>query len=372
VLSNRYQSTMLENNNWRIGTIAALAAFAACWLTAVPAEAGQPRLKLEVHAPEETVAGQRFTASFRLSNGGEAITYARTVITIPRAVLLAAPVPDGCFAAFDRDERRLLFEGQLPAGWSGECSLELAAAPDFTNMASLSMETTLPPDGYMREDGQVEIVHPSAPVLFHAGSIGINTASAVVLVYFAVAALAVYFGWRRRPAGRRQRSAYARVMAPVAPLACIGFLNIFAVLAWEDWRTLMEYKEARCQVLDSTVKLEATGSRNDSSVLGNHRIDTYAHMPVFSVRYEFEGRTLQSLGFSTGSRLSYHPAELMTLMEAMQRRSASGGVPCWVDPKAPQTVLLLRGFGGAYIFALLPVLVLAVMGWMLRRGRSRR
>ncbi len=340
------------------------AALLACWPAAGPARAEAAFANLVVRVPETVIAGQPFIAAFRLQNRGEARNYIRAVFTIPRQVLLAAPPPDGCFAAFDRDGHRLVFEGPFAAGWSGECRLELAAAPDFTNVATFSLEATVPPDRYTREEARAEIADPLAPVLFSAAGIGVTRTGAVVLVYFAVAAAAVSAGWRRRRAGRKRHFAYAQAMSPVAAIACVGFLHMFAVLAWEDWRTLADFKETRCQVLDSTVKLEATGSSRDTLFGGQGRIDTYSHMPVFSVRYEFDGRTMQSLGFSTGSRLSYSPGAIMTLMENMERRSAAGGVPCWVDSQAPQTVVLLRGFGGAYIFAVLPVLVLALMGWM--------
>jgi hypothetical protein len=43
--------------------------------------------------------------------------------------------------------------------------------------------------------------------------------------------------------------------------------------------------------------------------------------------------------------------------------------PCWYDRHDPKTVVLVRGPGGAYFFALLPLPVLALGLSMLRRRR---
>jgi hypothetical protein len=46
--------------------------------------------------------------------------------------------------------------------------------------------------------------------------------------------------------------------------------------------------------------------------------------------------------------------------------------PCWYDPQDQKTVVLARGPGGAYVFALMPIPVLLVGLGMLRGLRLRR
>jgi hypothetical protein len=45
-------------------------------------------------------------------------------------------------------------------------------------------------------------------------------------------------------------------------------------------------------------------------------------------------------------------------------------VPCWYDPLNPLDVVMKRGFGGAYVFALLPLLTFAMGVAILRNGKS--
>ena len=42
-------------------------------------------------------------------------------------------------------------------------------------------------------------------------------------------------------------------------------------------------------------------------------------------------------------------------------------VPCWFDPDNVNDVIVVRGFGGAYVFAVLPLALLALGVYSLRR-----
>ena len=37
--------------------------------------------------------------------------------------------------------------------------------------------------------------------------------------------------------------------------------------------------------------------------------------------------------------------------------TVGNAVPCWFNPAEPRDVIVIRGFGGAYLFALLPLLL---------------
>jgi len=75
-----------------------------------------------------------------------------------------------------------------------------------------------------------------------------------------------------------------------------------------------------------------------------------------------DGRETFSSGFDTGSRLGIGGQGGRT--EELNAWTVGAGVPCWYDPADPLDVVVLRGFGGAYLFALLPlpVFLLGVAG----------
>jgi hypothetical protein len=166
---------------------------------------------------------------------------------------------------------------------------------------------------------------------------------------------------RRTPgqvaAGRRLLGASPGVVAAgvlLVVFVVIGFLAVFADMAWTDYRALTEYREARCTVLDYRVS-QNTRTTTDSS---RRRSTFTSFSPVFALRYQVQGREIVASGFHTGSRLAWNT---VASAEATLRQYEPGRqVPCWHDPTTPETVVLLRGFGGSYLFALLPLPVLVL------------
>ena len=136
----------------------------------------------------------------------------------------------------------------------------------------------------------------------------------------------------------------------------------FVALAYEDWRTYADYRETRCTVFGSEVQSFENRSRS--------RDQDRSYKPLFAVRYPVDGEETFSTGYTTGSALSFNTrADTGSVFD----RSAIGTThPCWYDPQDPRTVLLVRGPGGGYVFALLPIPVLAIglsMLMGLRRGK---
>ena len=73
-------------------------------------------------------------------------------------------------------------------------------------------------------------------------------------------------------------------------------------------------------------------------------------------------------GYSTGSRLQIGRGA-STISEYEQFKIGAR-VPCWFDPQDPTRVMVLPGFGGANVFALLPIGMLIAGVWSLF-GRRR-
>jgi hypothetical protein len=88
---------------------------------------------------------------------------------------------------------------------------------------------------------------------------------------------------------------------------------------------------------------------------------------LLALRYQARGVETISTGYDTGMR---HRPE-----KELERWAVGAAVPCWFDPEEPRDVVVVRGFGAAYLFALLPLPVFLFGVWRLgslaanRRGR---
>ena len=71
-----------------------------------------------------------------------------------------------------------------------------------------------------------------------------------------------------------------------------------------------------------------------------------------------DGHETYSSGYDTGSRIGVGGQGGRT--EELSRWAVGGTTPCWYDPADPLDVVVLNGFGGAYLFALLPIPVFLI------------
>jgi uncharacterized protein DUF3592 len=137
-------------------------------------------------------------------------------------------------------------------------------------------------------------------------------------------------------------------------------------MARRDRESLTTWRETTCLIRDSYLEPSASTS-TDRDVTGRRRT-TRTYQTLLMLEYDADGKPTISTGFDTGSRLSI--GGLGGAIAEYSRWPPGERVPCWFDPSHPEDVVVVRGFGGAYAFALLPLLVfgLGVMG--LRRRRS--
>lgn len=146
----------------------------------------------------------------------------------------------------------------------------------------------------------------------------------------------------------------------VAAWVAAGFLLVFAALAREDARLLSDYREAACVVTD-------TGLHTRTSGQGRHA--TNISEPFVAVRFEVAGRTTFGTGFDSGSHLrvgggTWPGRELAAF-------GPGAAVPCWYDPEDPARAIVVRGPGGAYLFGLLPLGLLALVARPLWQAVTR-
>ena len=94
---------------------------------------------------------------------------------------------------------------------------------------------------------------------------------------------------------------------------------------------------------------------------GKNKSPTYA--PEFAVRYSALGTETYSTAAPPASAVSF--GWIGRSQQQLERFAVGTAQPCWYDPDDAKMVLLTRGPGGAYLFALLPLAGLFVFGWVL-------
>jgi hypothetical protein len=181
-------------------------------------------------------------------------------------------------------------------------------------------------------------------------------------------------GWsgRRRSGSSSRRSrdssslgaAVARHVGPAGAVAAImialGFWLMFGAMAWRDYRSVTSWPRTECTILGGRLSAQTT-TRSSTAP----RRDTTNYVPVLGLRYEANGLETLSSGYDTGSRLGFGGQGGRT--EELGRWSVGSRVPCWFNPDDPLDVVVVNGFGGAYLFALLPLPVFLLGLASLRR-----
>jgi Protein of unknown function (DUF3592) len=161
--------------------------------------------------------------------------------------------------------------------------------------------------------------------------------------------------------GRRQ----AAVGAVAAVMLALGFWIIFGAMAWRDYQSVTRWRQTSCTILGGRLSAQTTTRRATRP-----QEDTTNYVPVLGLRYEVNGQETFSSGYDTGSRLGIGGQGGRT--KELTEWTVGSTVPCWYSPDDPLDVVVVNGFGGAYLFALLPlpVFLLGLAG--LRRSGPPR
>lgn len=219
------------------------------------------------------------------------------------------------------------------------------------------------------------------------GRLRVTTAGVIVLGWLG-AALVVWglVAWltRERPAARqgsgvRKRSKPSPARAsrmfhgslPITAALMVpcAFWLVFASMAWRDLRVLYHWREAPAIVLGRRVVEKTSASHSRRSGNSEPQTDTVS-TPEFAVQYEVGGQSVISTGYDTGSSL--HIGGRVTRQDELAQWQVGTRISCWYDPDQPRDVVVRRGFGGAYVFALLPLPVFWIGMTLLRRGLRQR
>jgi hypothetical protein len=198
------------------------------------------------------------------------------------------------------------------------------------------------------------------------GGIRITTAGMVTLGWLAATVIVLLLAGLLPCKGTAGRFFGPRAGA-FAILIAMGFWLIFGAMAWHDYQVLYHWKEIPGTLIGRRVTLQTVSSNQRlSSGTTSQTRHTDVAKPEFAVRYEVDGRERLSTGYDTGSSLRVGGGKAQ-LEREFQEWVVGARVPCWHDPADPTAIVLKRGFGGAYLFALLPFFPFW-MGWTLLRS----
>jgi hypothetical protein len=159
-----------------------------------------------------------------------------------------------------------------------------------------------------------------------------------------------------------------------AIMIAAAFWLMFAAMAWRDYRALFEWRETTGTIIGRRVVSQTvTDSRPRGSGGGSGYATRSSEVskPEFALRYTADGREMLSTGYDTGSSLRVGGGKAQ-LAKEFREWTVGAQVPCWYDPRDPRDVVVKRGFGGAYLFALLPLIPFAMGVMILRRAGSAR
>jgi hypothetical protein len=133
----------------------------------------------------------------------------------------------------------------------------------------------------------------------------------------------------------------------------LGFWFIFAGMAWRDHRSNTAWQQTECTVVGRRLIEGSVNSRERASDGRSRASTTLVYAPELALRYVVDDRPVYSSGYDTGSRLRFGGRARRE--QEMRTWTIGTIIPCWHDPADVRDVVVHRGFGGAYVFALIPL-----------------
>lgn len=309
------------------------------------------RGEVEPAAPR---AGDVVRHVFAITNTGGAVAPVHISTSLPRGGFLIGTEGDCGRASLGSGNQFAWHEGAFHNGQTLHCTVIMLTGPGAAGtFANVVTEIRVIPSGYYRVEARAEVGNPIDPNAVRVGPVMMTRAGMIVTAILALlllGLLAISVKARlqgeastRQPTGMLMGSWLAVVIAG-------GFLVYFASLAYEDWRAYSDYRETRCTVIGS--EMDSFESRTRS---GDQEP---SYKPVFAMRYLVGDVETFSTGYTTASALNFNSRG--GAGSVFERFATGTTHVCWYDPDDPKTVVLVRGPGGAYVFALLPIPVLLI------------
>jgi hypothetical protein len=353
-----------------IFALLAMALSTAASSTAAPAQQNFSTSRGVVE-PADPRAGDVVRHVFTITNTGGTVGPVHISTSLNRGFLIGT---EGDCAGTNADSSGNLtwHQGAFHRDETRRCTVIMLtrsnAAGTYANVVT---EIRVIPSGYYRVEARAELGNPIDPNAVRVGPVMMPRAGMIVtglLALLILGAAVIMMRGRMQAEATLADGAKPRSTGVLGSWAAVviaaGFLVYFASLAYEDWRVYSDYRETRCTVFGSEIDSFESRSRSGDS----ERSESYK--PVFAVRYPVDGAEMFSTGYTTPSAVNFNSRA--GAGSVFERFAVGSTHACWYDPQDPKTVVLVRGPGGAYFFALLPIPVLLIGLDGLTGARRRR
>lgn len=315
-------------------------------------------------SPATPFAGDVIRYVLHVRNSGDAdLNYVEVRVDAPEASHLIAA--RGLSDAFlESDERRVSGHVTVAAGAVVPVEVDVLT-PRNAGGLSLSLRARVASSEHQLEHWDAATVQLDQR--FDEGGVNVGglrllpAALAVLgslLTAGVVFAALTFLAWRRTGSPWR----FEPALATLAFLFSGGLWTFYGAMALRDYRILTSFEETTASILGR--RLDSASSPGTSSG-GRSTADRSTYTPELALRYEAKGVTTFSTGYDSGSALRFGGRAARE--KELEGWSLGATVPAWYDPTAPLDVVVKRGFGGAYVFALLGLLPFALGLWLLGR-----
>lgn len=246
----------------------------------------------------------------------------------------------------DQDSRSVTGSLSLPPGSEKQVQLEVLAPRDSSGDAlTLAIHLAHYASGAELWDYKTITIDTRLSATgIPIGGFRIAPAGIAVLIWLVV----FVFFWL----GVRLWKGASSTVAVTAIMIAVGFWMFFAQMAYRDYCALKFWPETTATILGRRIVTQTVTSSSKPSA-GADRPDPETYNPEFALRYKVNGRPMLSTGYDTGSSLRF--GGRVRREQEMRDWIVGAEIPCWYDPENPADVVVRRGFGGAYLFALFPL-----------------
>lgn len=130
----------------------------------------------------------------------------------------------------------------------------------------------------------------------------------------------------------------------------VGFWFFFGAMAWKDFQILNEWIGTRGTIIGRHMDVSDSSTRNQGT---RKTENTTTYSVVLALKFEDKGKTVYGSGYDPDSFLQIGGRKQRE--KEINEWTVGSTIACWYNPQDPTEVVVKRGFGGAYIFALLPL-----------------
>ncbi len=272
---------------------------------------------------------------------------------------------------FDQDDRVVTASISLPVGSEREVDAAVLAPRDSAGrsltLSAQAIHYHTMAETWMHQSVTIDTRPKTDGILL--GRLRIAPAGVATLIWLAVTLAALLAVSLIR--GSRKQGFFGARAGVLAIMIALGFWLIFAAMAWRDYCVLYAWPETTGTIVSRRVQIETVNASQPRQSGSNSQPSAIAK-PEFALRYVVNDQAMLSTGYDTGSSLRVGGGKAQ-LAKEFKEWAIGAQVPCWYDPLDPADVVIKRGFGGAYFFAVLPLFPFW-LGWSIlhRRFSSER